>query len=280
MMNELNENFSLKEFFIKTLEFYFSILEYVLKSLIKFWYIPLIIGVLFVFGFYTKSKSIEPIFSAKTSYTFNCLNKKVFGDLLYDIEKSVNKSDFIAVSKLLNIPLETARTIKKFKAINIVGSPLNEDFTDSHIPFYIDVEFANTDNLSLIQNGITNFMRNDKFVKNKIHDKLSFKKNKLELINNSIATLDSLRRKVQVEHIEQFEKLMILSNTKLEEKNHISNMLKYDKAVDVLKPFVAIKIDKNLIIKKLAIKYSTIYLFLAIFITSLLNWYKSKSNVG
>lgn len=275
-MISTEENITLTKFLKKTIEFYINIFVFSIKSILKYWIIPILLFILFSTLFYFQLKKAKTTFNASTSYSYNYLNKKVYGDLLYDIEKLVTNKEYVSISEKLNISIETSKSIISIKALNIVGKPLHEDFSELHVPFYIEVT-TNEKTFIDIQKGISYFLNNDKFIMNFISEKIIYNNEKLVLVNKIIETIDSLAYKIKSKNIDKLGDVIKYSNSKLDEKLELEKRIKKTNAVTILRPFVAVSIFKKTVLKNIAIKYISLFFLLSLSLTSLTHFYKNKN---
>ena len=269
------ENFSLNTFLQKTIALYATIIPFVFNSIKKYWYLPIILSLFISAAFFIKIKNVQTVYSASSSYTYVYLNKKVYGDLLLDIELLVNNSDFVAIATKLHISEADAVSIVSFKAVNIVGSPLYEDFSELHVPFYINVVTTDKQSFSKIEAGILKYLINDHFVFNYIKDKQSFNTERLQFIQKEIVIIDTLISKIDIKNIDKLEGLFNISRKKLNEKIAILKEIDNKKALKLLKPFTATQQTKSSIIKSVAYKYFALFFILSILFTTYINWYKN-----
>ncbi|BDS09657.1 hypothetical protein [Aureispira anguillae] len=285
-MENISDNFSLKLFIRDTIKFYFDGLKLVKNGLQYYWKYSLLLLVMVGVLSYYKLSKIETYYTAKTSYTFNFLHKKVFGDLLYDIELLCSNKEYQTLSTVLDIPLPAAQSILTFQAKNIVNSPLHEDFTERKVPFYIWVTIKHKESLPVIQKAITNYLVTSPFSIKSVQKKHQDLKKRLALVNNEIQFLDSI--KVQLldtvkltlsqENMEKIAPLLDLHHTKVNLKTTLEEQLIQKEVVSLLKPFQAIKHARAGLLTKAALKYSIIYLFLSLSLTTVFYWYKQTSH--
>lgn len=277
-MQEKNDHFSLDQFLRNTIQFYLTIVQYVFKGAKKHW--PYAIGIFIVFGllFFYKSQKTVTYYTAQSSYTFNYLHKKVYGDLLFDIEQLTDRGEQISVSEVLKIPLSTAEKIISLRARNIENSPLHEDFTPQKVPFYVHIEVYSKTELPIIQKAITDYLTQNPFAANVILQEQIKNRENLALIERDIQILDSLARNFSAEEPEKLDRLFNISAYKLNEKLKLRNKLSEKNAVSLLKPFQPIEINKKPLLKALFIKYFAAAIVLSTLLMTFLFWYQNPEN--
>ena len=109
-------------------------------SLKTYWYIPLIIFLLFAFLCIKKNRSTQVFYTAKTSFTYNYLHKKFYGEQIVDLQDLIRHNKTKEVASLLNISEDAVEHLISVKAVNVYGKPLHEDLTDVKLPFYLELE--------------------------------------------------------------------------------------------------------------------------------------------
>lgn len=271
-----NEEFTYSRFMKKVISFYFNILNFVLKSLKKYWFIPLFIFIGLAIMFYFQYKKTKTIYTATTSYTYNYFNKKYYGDLLLDINKLVRNSETEALAQILKLKNENAENIISFEAVNLLGKPLEEDYSDARIPFYINATCTHKESFKPLQEGITIFLNESDFSVKHIKENNFFLTERLKVINSDLRLLDSLKQNSSINDVDALAKIISVYDSKIEERKNNISLFEKNTAVSLLNPFQIHTTTKENILKKLSIKYFIFFIVSSIFISLLWNWYKSE----
>lgn len=279
-MKEKNALFLLDKFVRSTIAFYISILFFLKGGVKKYWVYNLSIILVFVSFFYYQSLGVKTYYHAKSSYTFNYLHKKVFGDLLYDIEQLVKNKEIESLSKLLQISPEVVETVLSLSAKNIVGGPLHEDFTNKQVPFYIHATFSAKGYESVIQGAITNYLNTDDYIVEKQVEKeeqllKNYGRIKAELlVLDSLVTLNSSKNAV-----EELDKVFDIRAQKVKEEIELKKLIESKaKGVTLLKPFVSIEVHRNTLLKKMLFSYGVLGIMLSLSVSTFLFWYKHPTH--
>lgn len=251
------------------------------KSLKTYWYIPLVIFLLFAFLCNKKSQTTHVFYTAKASFNYNYLHKKIYGEQIVDLQDLILHNKTKELASLLNISQDAIEQLTSIKAVNIYGKPLHEDLTDVKLPFYLELKLRDETHLSDYENGVLHYFNTNSFTAEKVAAIQQEQKKKLNLIDKEISLLDTLlfSKTSKYEWLksgEDLEKVLSLLETKQSEKMYLNSVLIKNKAVDLIKPFYAIPVSKSHQLTQWFLTYAILSLGLAICIPVLLFWLRSN----
>ena len=251
------------------------------SSIKLYWYIPAVILILFAFLCINKNRSTQEFYTAKTSFNYNYLHKKFYGEQIVDLKDLLQYNKIKEVASLLNISPDAVEQLISVKAVNVYEKPLHEDLTDVKLPFYLELEFKDEQYLSDYQNGLLYYFNSNPFTSEKVTKIQDEQKKKLKLINKEVALIDTLlfHKATEYEWLnsgEDLEKVLSLLETKESERMYLNSVLVKNRAVDLLKPFYAIPVSKYDQFRQWIFTYVILGLGLAVCIPMVLFWLRSN----
>jgi hypothetical protein len=266
--------------------FYLELVLFFLNALKKYWYI-LLTGIVLGGGLsYYKFENIKPYFEGRASLTFSAFNKKMFGEMADKLRGLSGSGSYKTLSEKLNIQEADAKKIIDIEALNIAGSPLSDDITESKQPFYIRVKLADRQIADTLLSCVENYFNNNPQVKDQMVNNLSKMKERLSFINEQMQKLDSLRITYQfylahqnansgsvintfnpVDLFTAYEKLLA-TKTDIE-----WGILNY-KVVRILDPFIINDSPVSLSLSGLLIKYAGLGLLISVMLSLLFFTFK------
>ena len=97
-------------------------------------------------------------------------------------------------------------------------------------------------------------------------------------VEKELTLLDSLKFESEVKESKDLINLIELSRTKLDDKVNIEKELAEINVVKLLKPFLALEVSKETMLKKIAINCILLFLFGSLILSCLVYWYKNSTN--
>ncbi len=253
-------HFPLISFLKNVLAFYQSMLHFCVVSIKNFWYVSLLGLFITASIFYYFAATKSDLYTGTASFTFGYLNKKVYGDRLFMVQRLVEQQQTADLSKLLQIPIKSAKSIVSFHAKNVAGSPLQEDYTEQKYPFYTEVVSTNKAGFYRLENALVNFLNTSKFDKDHIrYEHIKLRKKQL-IFQADLKRMDSLKNTISVNDVSKYTEVITLVENISNQLLAIEQQLNKTVSIDLLTGFVPIKTDKATILKGIAIKTSLIYL--------------------
>ena len=266
--------------------FYLTLLLFFINSQKKYWYI-LLAGILIGCGIgYNKFKNTRSYFEGKASYTFSTFNKKMFGEMIDKLRALSASGSYKTLSEKLNISEADTRKIIDIEAVNIAGSPLSEDITESKQPFYIRIKLSDRQIADTLVSCVENYLNNNPQVKSQMANNLIKMKERLLFINTQIQKLDSLKSTYQfyLAHqnvnsgsiintfnpVDLFTQSEKLATTKTDLEWGVINY----KVIKILDPFVISDNPVSPSLKGFLIKYTLMGLLISIVLSLLLYSFK------
>jgi hypothetical protein len=173
--------------------FYSNLFSFGINALKKYWYI-LLLGFVLGSGFaWYKYRNAKPYYEGKATLTFTIFNKKVFGEMLDKLRNLSRSGSYKTLSEKLDINEADAKKIIDIEGLNIAGSPLSDDITESKQPFYIRVKLRDRQIADTLLVRIESYLNSNPQVKSQMTNNLIKMKEKLAFINDQIRKLDTLK---------------------------------------------------------------------------------------
>lgn len=277
----MSQDQNLKKYIIELFIILKAFWKIIKQSIKKYWYISL--GICGIFAILTvkKYQSIDSFYTSKTSFNYNYLHKKFYGEQIVDLQILVSHNKTKEIASLLNIDQSAVENLISIKALNIYGKLLHEDLTDVKLPFYLEIEFKDEQYLTNYQEGLLYFFNSSPFTAERIDKIQDEQKKKLRLINKELALIDTMlfSKTSTFEGLNtgaDLEKILTILETKESEKVYLNSVLGKNKAVDLLKPFFAIPISKSSQFTKWVLTYLIICFGLSVIIPMSLFWMKNQ----
>jgi hypothetical protein len=155
----------------------------------------LISGVFILSGIvgYITGKDATATYEGSITCLYNDLHKKTYGEMIEQLNHYIKDTNYPLIGQLLNINETLASDISGIKAVNVSGSPLQDDFTTEKLPFYIIYTLKNPQSAHAINIGVLYYLRNCTY--NREHRKIivdhAFEK--IRFIDHQLQLLDSMK---------------------------------------------------------------------------------------
>jgi hypothetical protein len=266
--------------------FYVNLFSFVFAAFIKYWYL-LVLGIALGTGFaYNKSRHTTPYYDGKAALTFSDFNKKIFGEMTDKLRSLCNSGSYQTLAEKLQLSEADAKQLIDIEAVNMAGSPLADDITESKQPFYIHIKLNNKQIADTLLVHIENYMNNSPQVKILIQSNSGKMKERLSYTDSQIQKLDSLKAAYQFYLVHQPANSGSVINTfnpvdlyTASEKLFITKtdlewgIINY-RVVKILDPFVITNFPVTISLSSLLLKYSFMGLILALLLSLLLYSFK------
>ena len=268
---------SLNQWLRSWVGFALNLLHYAWKGIRHYGYLYLLIFGIFTALFYFHSRNIRSHYEAVSSYTYLHAPKKVYGDMLYDLQLLVEAQQSELVSGMLGVGENASRSLRSIGATNLINKPLHEDYTTKTVPFYIHVKVDSDEYLTEIQNGITAFLNSNSFAKKKESERIKVEQRKLEELNFQVGFVDSLLNTYKGESdTTNLAEWMQFKFDKEIAKYAIEQSIIPQTPVNLLKAFKPIFKNRSEVIFDLAKYYALVALCFSGLITTVLYWYNQN----
>lgn len=144
-------------------------------------------------GLYLTEKQ-EPYYEAGLTCTFNDLHKKTFGEMIVLLNTYIQQGQTAILTEELQVNEEATRSLIFIRASNILGSPLQDDFTTERLPFYIKIGLHQPEYAEAIQDGILRYLQQNEYSASRRKVSLENAWNKMNYVNQQMGMLDSIKR--------------------------------------------------------------------------------------
>lgn len=134
----------------------------------------------------------------KASFTvmYDELVRKIYGDRLAKINTLVNRKQYDKVATILQVPLETAKTLAHVEGTNILGEDLRKDLNTDRIPFMVNITVDDSSKVRKLQDGIMLFLETgNEYMADRKRVKLLENQEELDYIDKEMRAIDSLSRR-------------------------------------------------------------------------------------
>jgi len=266
--------------------FYLKLCSFVFTAFLKYWYLP-VLGIALGAGFaYNKASKAKSYYEGKAALTFSDFNKKMFGEMTDKLRSLCNSGSYQTLAEKLQLTEADARQVVDIEAVNMAGSPLADDITESKQPFYIHVKLNNKQIADTLLAHIENYMNNSPQVHTLIQSNSGKMKERLSYTEGQIQKLDSLKAAYQFYLSHQAASSASVINTfnpvdlfTASEKLFITKtdlewgIVNY-RVVKILDPFVINTYPVTVSSSALLIKYGSLGLILALLLSLLLYTFK------
>lgn len=177
--------------------FYLKLFSFVLNSCKKYWYI-ILLGIALGAGLaYYKFQKSTPYFEGKATLTFSDFNKKIYGEMTEKLRGLCRSGSYQTLAERLHLSEADATNIMDIEAVNIAGSPLAEDITESKLPFYIRVKLKDRKIADSLLVHYETYLNNNPQVKSLIETNTGKMKERLAYTSYQLQKMDSLKSAYQ-----------------------------------------------------------------------------------
>lgn len=256
--------------FLKSvLAFYQSMFRFCIFSIKNFWYVSFISLFIAIAAIYYYSASQKDQFTGTASFTFNYLNKKVYGDRLFMVQRLVEQQQVSDLAKLLQIPVKSAKCIVSFQAKNVAGSPLQEDYTEQKYPFYTEVMTTNKAGFYQLENALANYLNASKFDQDYIRSEHIKLRKKQQIFQADLKRIDSLKELITINDLPNYTEAITLVENISNQLLAIEQQLKKPVSIEVLNEFVPVKTEKSQLVMSFAKKIGLLFIIISVVLSVL-----------
>jgi hypothetical protein len=256
--------------FLKSvLAFYQSMFRFCVVSIKNFWYVSFISLFIAIAAIYYYSASQKDQFKGTASFTFNYLNKKVYGDRLFSLEQLVENKQFNLLARTLKIKATIARSLVSFQAKNVAGSPLKDDYTEQKYPFYVTVQTTSQQAFHQLESALANFLNAAQFDQTYIrfeHEKL---RKKQQIFQADLKRIDSLKELITINDLPNYTEAITLVENISNQLLAIEQQLKKPVSIEVLNEFVPVKTEKSQLVMSFAKKIGLLFIIISVVVSVL-----------
>ncbi|MFA6261326.1 MAG: hypothetical protein WC760_07660 [Bacteroidia bacterium] len=146
-----------------------------------------------VAGWYVTHKQ-EPYYESGITCTFNDLHKKTYGEMIVLLNTYIQQGQTDVLKEELQVTQEAAQSLIYIHAANILGSPLQDDFTTERLPFYLKIGQRQPEYAQEIHEGILRYLQANSYSASRRKVSLENAWNKINYVNQQICMLDSIKR--------------------------------------------------------------------------------------
>lgn len=199
-MCDINQNSENDELSLKDLKhqarqfrsFFLAVTRFAIQSFKRFYlvfFILLVAAMALGYYQYISQKS----FTATSSYVYNELTKKTYGEMIDKLQEMVLSSSYHQLAAELQLPLQRAEKIVGIQATNLYGSKLSEDITERNKSFYITVEATDKTLFDKLQPVLESYLNNNLLAAQMVKRKVYKMEQRLAYLQAEQAMLDSLK---------------------------------------------------------------------------------------
>jgi len=131
---------------------------YIIYSLKIYYKIAVFLFVLIIGLGLLYSHHSKVCYEAVMVCSFKKMNKKLYGELLHDLDILAQNQSYNALAKHLNVSQQVAQQIISIEGKNMVGSRLYEDINTDIQPIYIDLKAQDKSIYPLLQSAIVYYL--------------------------------------------------------------------------------------------------------------------------
>jgi hypothetical protein len=256
--------------FLKSvLAFYQTMLRFCVVSIKNFWYVSLLGLFITAAAFYYYASTKSDLYTGTASFTFRYLNKKVYGDRLFMVQRLVEQQQASDLAKLLQIPVKSAKSIVSFHAKNVAGSPLQEDYTEQKYPFYTEVITTNKVGFYQLENALVNYLNTSKFDQDYIRSEHIKLRKKQQIFQADLKRIDSLKELITINDLPNYTEAITLIENISNQLLAIEQQLKKPVSIEVLNEFVPVKTEKSQLVMSFAKKIGLLFIIISVVVSVL-----------
>jgi hypothetical protein len=256
--------------FLKSvLAFYQSMFRFCVVSIKNFWYVSFISLFIAIAAIYYYSASQKDQFKGTASFTFNYLNKKVYGDRLFALEQLVENKQFNLLARTLKMKATIAKSLVSIQAKNVAGSPLKDDYTEQKYPFYVTVQTTSQQAFHQLESALANFLNAAQFDQTYIrfeHEKL---RKKQQIFQADLKRIDSLKELITINDLPNYTEAITLVENISNQLLAIKQQLKKPVSIEVLNEFVPVKTEKSQLVMSFAKKIGLLFIIISVVVSVL-----------
>ncbi|HMG16283.1 MAG TPA: hypothetical protein VK590_12585 [Saprospiraceae bacterium] len=196
MENKTGDDIGLEDIrnYLKSIKSFYSRLVSFLVTSIKHYKAFIIIGIILGAGFACfKDIKDKPYYFGKASFTYNELHKRIYGEMIDKLRNLTISESFKTLGEKLKLSEKEASGILDIVAVNIAGSPLSEDQSDSKLPFYIRVKLIDRNLADTLLHSLENYFNNNYQTKAIVATNSKQMADKIAFFKSQLTKLDSLK---------------------------------------------------------------------------------------
>lgn len=165
-----------------------SIRQFILKQTIGIVVWAVIFALLGTGLWFVKPKSYKAIMTV----SYALYEKKIYGDMLSKLNDLIKANSHETLGRMLDVEPEKLEHLQEISTYNIENEPLVEDLSIEKVPFYVEVEVANTAILPALEKGLVHYMNNTPYITERLALQAEQNKAELEFYEERLEIIDSL----------------------------------------------------------------------------------------
>jgi|GEM_PF-3071593 len=135
-----------------------QVLRFVFGALRRYFILASVVGGVVAAIGYHFWRNAHMYYKASMVCTCPDKNRKVYGEMLHDLDRLARTGSSETLAACLHIPLETAKRVAGIDGKNMAGSHLYEDITENHSPVYVEVIATDSHIFPLMGTSILNYL--------------------------------------------------------------------------------------------------------------------------
>lgn len=182
-----------KDFFSSFSSFLSNIFLYILIALKRHWIVAscIFLSVVCLGSYFLLSA--KPYYKSTMTCHFTSMSKKIYGDMLRQVDDLAQSRSYNALAATLHISLQDASTIRSIVGTNIAGTPLYDDFSADAGPIYITLQSTSKNTFPIAQQALLEYLNSGSAFR--AHRNIMEKEQsgrRIQYFTNDISLLDSL----------------------------------------------------------------------------------------
>jgi len=135
----------------------------------------------------------QRFYKARSSYIYIESQKRVYGEMMDNLQEMIKTHSYEQVAKSLNISLPLAQTIIELSAVNGQDAKLSEDVTENFRTFYIDASTTSRTTFDSLQTALDYYLNSNPFIARKMAANRAKIEQTIAYDKLELAKLDSLK---------------------------------------------------------------------------------------
>ncbi|MBL7704075.1 MAG: hypothetical protein JNM21_00880 [Taibaiella sp.] len=198
-MNAVNNESSFAQYIRSAVRFYLNLLQKAVDLLKHSWKLPLLVLILSLAYTAYRYFTYKTVFTARQTYVYNCLHKKVYGDWILALDQLLQQRQYNLLAAQLAIPKDAVLQLHSIKASNIAGSPLSDDITEAKLPFYVSCQYNSNGEAGqsvALQKAITSYLNHQPRAKMAMKKVIEGRLQRIAYLEKQLEILDTLKRNI------------------------------------------------------------------------------------
>jgi hypothetical protein len=173
---------------------------FLLAILRRYWWLILLGSVLCGAWKWYAARNRQPYYDVRMCCTFNDNHQKIFGEMTTRLNQLLQQGSRKEVARLLELPEDKVARIASIEALTLAHGKLEDDFSETHLPFYIDARVYDREIVPELEKSILRYLNNNDLSQRDLVRKRQKWTARIDFYRQQLMKLDSLKESIRLSY--------------------------------------------------------------------------------